>query len=61
MKQGDVKVCVCKKCGYPIVYLESDAHWEDHNYGYSAKIVKCAHCKADNVVKYEDDRWVKNR
>ena len=61
MKTEELKFYVCKKCGQLTKYHEEDTYWDEHNCGYSVKLIKCDHCHCDNILKYEEDEWLKNR
>jgi len=53
------KFAICKKCGRLIVYEEEDAYWDESGYMYSTKLVDCKDCGTPNVLKYDEDSWLK--
>lgn len=53
------KFAICKKCGQLIVYEEEDTYWDESGYMYSTKLIDCDSCKTPNVLKHEEDSWLK--
>lgn len=50
---------VCKKCGRLIEYKNTDTYWDESGCSYSTKLVDCKECGTPNVLKYEEDSWMK--
>ena len=61
MDNDKLKLCTCRRCGHLIKYHEKDTYWNEHNSGYSTKLIKCDNCGNDNILKYEGDDWFDGR
>lgn len=53
------KFAICKKCGSLIKLSADNTYWDEKGYGYSTKLAICNECKTHNVLRYEEDNWIK--
>lgn len=47
---------ICPVCNETFFYSNNDTWFDEHNCGYSVKLVKCPHCGAVKRIKYYEDK-----
>ena len=56
---GGLNFEVCSKCGRLIKYKNTDTYWDESCSGCSIKLVNCQECGTPNMLKYEEDSWIR--
>lgn len=58
MNSNDTRqhVDICPACNHSFRYSNEDTWFDEHNCGYSVKLVKCKNCGTVKRIKYYEDK-----